>query len=100
MSFAAPKTAPQAPVVHDLLYLELGDPRCRPPSFTFKRTSMEGFTASRRRARLERCPLVRASPCHGRADRKSTRLNSSHTVISYAVFCLKKKKKAGRTRHK
>src|SRR5260221_4319606 len=31
---------------------------------------------------------------HGRRrDRKSTRLNSSHTVISYAVFCLKKKKK-------
>src|SRR5437588_9687302 len=29
---------------------------------------------------------------HGQ-DRKSTRLNSSHTVISYAVFCLKKKKK-------
>src|SRR5256885_4795567 len=32
-----------------------------------------------------------------KADRKSTRLNSSHLVISYAVFCLKKKKKpAGR----
>src|SRR5438034_7154582 len=30
-----------------------------------------------------------------RGDRKSTRLNSSHTVISYAVFCLKKKKKKG-----
>src|SRR5260221_7273457 len=29
-------------------------------------------------------------------DRKSTRLNSSHTVISYAVFCLKKKKKKQR----
>src|SRR5256885_12401654 len=29
----------------------------------------------------------------GAADRKSTRLNSSHLVISYAVFCLKKKKK-------
>src|SRR5256885_8378478 len=29
-----------------------------------------------------------------RADRKSTRLNSSHLVISYAVFCLKKKKQA------
>src|SRR2546426_6044179 len=29
----------------------------------------------------------------GRQDRKSTRLNSSHLVISYAVFCLKKKKK-------
>src|SRR5256885_9481395 len=28
-------------------------------------------------------------------DRKSTRLNSSHLVISYAVFCLKKKKQAG-----
>src|SRR5260221_7787780 len=28
----------------------------------------------------------------GSADRKSTRLNSSHTVISHAVFCLKKKK--------
>src|SRR2546422_7524531 len=29
----------------------------------------------------------------GRIDRKSTRLNSSHGYISYAVFCLKKKKK-------
>src|SRR5258705_10077415 len=29
----------------------------------------------------------------GQADRKSTRLNSSHLGISYAVFCLKKKKK-------
>src|SRR5438132_2924329 len=28
---------------------------------------------------------------HFQGDRKSTRLNSSHTVISYAVFCLKKK---------
>src|SRR5260221_2237868 len=34
----------------------------------------------------------RAAPLLQRADRKSTRLNSSHTVISYAVFCLKKKK--------
>src|SRR5947207_8502713 len=32
----------------------------------------------------------------GRIDRKSTRLNSSHTVISYAVFCLKKKKEKQR----
>src|SRR5256885_10533617 len=30
----------------------------------------------------------------GHRDRKSTRLNSSHLVISYAVFCLKKKKKS------
>src|SRR5260221_8760507 len=40
------------------------------------------FSATKSRERLER--LCR--------DRKSTRLNSSHTVISYAVFCLKKKK--------
>src|SRR2546426_6003902 len=32
-------------------------------------------------------------------DRKSTRLNSSHLVISYAVFCLKKKKKPILTQH-
>src|SRR2546426_6958530 len=31
--------------------------------------------------------------CGAATDRKSTRLNSSHLVISYAVFCLKKKKK-------
>src|SRR2546426_2424514 len=31
--------------------------------------------------------------CSSNEDRKSTRLNSSHLVISYAVFCLKKKKK-------
>src|SRR5688572_32146319 len=34
-----------------------------------------------------------ADPEPGPADRKSTRLNSSHSQISYAVFCLKKKKK-------
>src|SRR5690348_18401796 len=33
------------------------------------------------------------SICRKRRDRKSTRLNSSHPSISYAVFCLKKKKK-------
>src|SRR5256885_6161561 len=36
------------------------------------------------------CPIPPVK-VHG-ADRKSTRLNSSHLVISYAVFCLKKKK--------
>src|SRR5258708_31742856 len=33
------------------------------------------------------------TPAELDADRKSTRLNSSHQIISYAVFCLKKKKK-------
>src|SRR5687768_17900453 len=35
--------------------------------------------------------------CDQPADRKSTRLNSSHGYISYAVFCLKKKKKNKKT---
>src|SRR5215204_838137 len=38
------------------------------------------------------------APVRGPGDRKSTRLNSSHTVISYAVFCLKKKKQLRRGR--
>src|SRR3712207_7748246 len=40
-------------------------------------------------------PALEAAPAPrwcGRRDRKSTRLNSSHANISYAVFCLKKKK--------
>src|SRR2546427_4473687 len=46
----------------------------------------------RKAARLQRsCPGRISSRTH--ADRKSTRLNSSHSQISYAVFCLKKKKK-------
>src|SRR2546427_8261039 len=48
-----------------------------------------------------RTPLLSVAPTTGRlqlnfrwfSDRKSTRLNSSHSQISYAVFCLKKKKK-------
>src|SRR5947207_14793531 len=46
---------------------------------------------------------VRPQPFQGRGrtqDRKSTRLNSSHTVISYAVFCLKKKKKKKKKKNK
>src|SRR5256886_8714905 len=37
--------------------------------------------------------VVFQETAYGTADRKSTRLNSSHSQISYAVFCLKKKKK-------
>src|SRR5438132_6294687 len=69
----------------------------RPPRSTlFPYTTL---FRSRRRAALARGGRVdrRGQPGAGirphRADRKSTRLNSSHTVISYAVFCLKKKKK-------
>src|SRR2546427_7597269 len=49
-----------------------------------------GLLAGRGTAILEHQGLA-AGPGH--RDRKSTRLNSSHSQISYAVFCLKKKKK-------
>src|SRR5207253_6127987 len=42
---------------------------------------------------LRKMDLVVADRGEARSDRKSTRLNSSHVAISYAVFCLKKKKK-------
>src|SRR5258708_22184937 len=48
-----------------------------------------------RARRVARDRLPRSSPrwrARGSRDRKSTRLNSSHQIISYAVFCLKKKK--------
>src|SRR5947208_9646588 len=50
------------------------------------RARFSGLQAERRHAC--RCQAVQS-----RRDRKSTRLNSSHQIISYAVFCLKKKKK-------
>src|SRR2546426_6701656 len=46
------------------------------------------------RDRLPERSVVRAHRLKITRDRKSTRLNSSHLVISYAVFCLKKKKNA------
>src|SRR5256885_11027736 len=50
-----------------------------------------GMVDSPIRAFLHHAILAGASPLVSGADRKSTRLNSSHLVISYAVFCLKKK---------
>src|SRR2546426_8512976 len=46
--------------------------------------------------RAERVPHARRDITEVPEDRKSTRLNSSHLVISYAVFCLKKKSRGGR----
>src|SRR2546426_7485861 len=54
--------------------------------------SLEGDQSEKARVRKVSNPLPTASLGYAR-DRKSTRLNSSHLVISYAVFCLKKKKK-------
>src|SRR5438128_9436625 len=47
----------------------------------------------RRRERAADLPGELVGPQADQLDRKSTRLNSSHGSISYAVFCLKKKKK-------
>src|SRR5438270_8356257 len=63
----------------------------RPPRSTlFPYTTL--FRSSEQPGRHEQDhPGVAAAPGHPE-DRKSTRLNSSHSQISYAVFCLKKKK--------
>src|SRR5437588_8701563 len=64
-----------------------------PRPFCIKLREIRHFSASSRgtgQLPLPRCPCVLWTT--RTADRKSTRLNSSHTVISYAVFCLKKKK--------
>src|SRR5256885_16400571 len=71
----------------------------RPPRSTlFPYTTL--FRSGRARCEAARQLAGGQEPHHhrgvrrqcARADRKSTRLNSSHLVISYAVFCLKKKK--------
>src|SRR2546430_12622994 len=67
----------------------------RPPRSTlFPYTTLFRSRLTAPRCYLAVCPreLGLSSACHSK-DRKSTRLNSSHSQISYAVFCLKKKKK-------
>src|SRR2546427_11875563 len=77
----------------------------RPPRSTlFPYTTLfrsgRGGGSRKRGSGRSRWPARSASPdwwdCSGRRDRKSTRLNSSHSQISYAVFCLKKKNKSNR----
>src|SRR5437588_7632837 len=72
----------------------------RPPRSTlFPYTTL--FRSPRSYSIIPSCGIQAARACFehsnffkvNASDRKSTRLNSSHTVISYAVFCLKKKKK-------
>src|SRR5438552_19057823 len=69
----------------------------RPPRSTlFPYTTLFRSVVARGPSSLARRDVDRVPrPAHRRArrgDRKSTRLNSSHQIISYAVFCLKKKK--------
>src|SRR6266498_5592299 len=80
-----------------LLLVPRGDPggRARPhgaPPDPADRRGRRRDGPGRPRPRLDRHRADRA-PGRRRLDRKSTRLNSSHVRISYAVFCLKKKKK-------
>src|SRR5256885_12645748 len=64
----------------------------RPPRSTlFPYTTLFRSLAGHGEAILHRPPAEQADQ-RSYQDRKSTRLNSSHLVISYAVFCLKKKK--------
>src|SRR5256885_12078192 len=71
--------------LHDALPISSASTRTQCPDSAG--TSAAAGTAPRRSARRAACAV---------RDRKSTRLNSSHLVISYAVFCLKKKKKIRR----
>src|SRR5258708_10589580 len=66
----------------------------RPPRSTlFPYTTLFRSPRRKRTDRLARPVLRETYPQDRlRSDRKSTRLNSSHQIISYAVFCLKKKK--------
>src|SRR5688572_30944179 len=56
-------------------------------------TSLFTFSSYAEMEETYRGLKVRPTYSRGLKDRKSTRLNSSHSQISYAVFCLKKKKK-------
>src|SRR2546429_7538698 len=57
------------------------------------RASKVGFKIEMEKLPLTRGAKINDAISEGEEDRKSTRLNSSHGYISYAVFCLKKKKK-------
>src|SRR3712207_9144170 len=67
-----------------------GGPRERPGRRDRRRGRRFGVPRPRQGRRHRAVPAGRAAALGG--DRKSTRLNSSHANISYAVFCLKKKK--------
>src|SRR2546422_5074263 len=81
--------------VHTFFFLMIRRP---PRSTLFPYTTLFRSTASGPAQEQRARNLVAPSRLHGtglpQKDRKSTRLNSSHGYISYAVFCLKKKKKS------
>src|SRR5438552_7676501 len=82
-----PREAPALPVV----YSADVDSIIHPVSAEYMIQTMD--RADREGATLVVFTLRTPGGLESAADRKSTRLNSSHQIISYAVFCLKKKKK-------
>src|SRR5699024_12867511 len=110
-SSSAPISSPCASLFHPLFFLSLLPPPPRSPLFPYTTLFRSVFTAvirargslcvraqNRHVARLAARPDVAGLIDSGDLvpvgrDRKSTRLNSSHVSISYAVFCLKKKTK-------
>src|SRR5206468_9829939 len=66
----------------------------RPKNRCAKALACEHSARPASRSETRQPAAIIRGPCHSsqRQDRKSTRLNSSHDQISYAVFCLKKKK--------
>src|SRR5439155_25266630 len=82
--------------LHDALPISTGpgDLQRREQSTTYGRRSPRSPALPYRHGTTARLPCEPADEdrCRRRPDRKSTRLNSSHVAISYAVFCLKKKK--------
>src|SRR5690625_5585420 len=73
---------------------------CALHSFPTRRSSDLSPSVAAWRRRVGRCPsqVIVTDWSRERRDRKSTRLNSSHVAISYAVFCLKKKIKNSKGR--
>src|SRR5438094_6074579 len=71
----------------------------RPRRRALARAPRKAGAGGRSRAPRARAPGAGGGGLSARVDRKSTRLNSSHRTISYAVFCLKKKNKQQSTRY-
>src|SRR2546426_9363126 len=84
--------------LHDALPISSPRPPCRDTRGGWCRATWRGSPCSPSRGgctptRGTTRRRWRSPRASSESDRKSTRLNSSHLVISYAVFCLKKKKK-------
>src|SRR5947208_9133781 len=73
--------------LHDALPIFVGVPTVREPDGLALSSRNRYLSPDERTLALALSAALRAG-----TDRKSTRLNSSHQIISYAVFCLKKKK--------